>query len=127
MDDWKAVRKPSEAPKSHRPLLRSKSESRKIVGRGFYGPAPARNSLELLLDDQEIILGLLRLAHLKPVGIGIEAKVVNGHLPLIRNMGGDPGNELQVVHPLLLCEYPRPQDRELDQRKGKPVLLPRCP
>ncbi len=41
-----------------------------------------------------------RLLDLASVGVGIEAVVSDRDLTLIRNMGGDPGDELQVIHPL---------------------------
>jgi hypothetical protein len=34
------------------------------------------------------------------MGVGIKAIISDCHLPLVRNKGGHPGNELQVVHPL---------------------------
>jgi len=45
---------------------------------------------------------LLCLAHLAPVGIGIEAEVMDGDLTLVGNMGCDPGDELQIIHALHL-------------------------
>jgi hypothetical protein len=36
------------------------------------------------------------------MGIGVEAVITHRDLALIRDMGGDPGDELQVVHPLQL-------------------------
>jgi hypothetical protein len=36
------------------------------------------------------------------VGVGLEAVIPNHDLALVGDMGGDPGNELQVIHPLRL-------------------------
>jgi hypothetical protein len=44
-------------------------------------------------------------AHLPPVAIGIKADIMAGHLSLVWDMGGHPGDELQVVHPLRLSGF----------------------
>ena len=36
------------------------------------------------------------------MGIGVEAEVTDSDLSLVGNMGSEPGDELQVVHPLHL-------------------------
>jgi hypothetical protein len=35
------------------------------------------------------------------MGIGVEAAITHRDLALVRYMGSDPGDELQIVHPLL--------------------------
>jgi len=34
------------------------------------------------------------------MGVGVEAVIAHSDLALVRNMGSNPGDELQVVHPL---------------------------
>lgn len=66
--------------------------------------------MRLFIYDDKVVLSLLSLAHLAPMSIGIEVKVANRNLSLVRNMGGDPGDKLQAclcvarrqVTPLLL-------------------------
>lgn len=66
------------------------------------GPAAPWNPWALLLDDQELMLALLHLAHLPPMSIDVEAELANGHLSLVRDMGSDPGDELLIIHLLQL-------------------------
>jgi hypothetical protein len=40
------------------------------------------------------------LTDLAPVGIGIKAVVADHDLTLVRNMGSDSGDELQIIHRL---------------------------
>ena len=63
------------------------------------------------------------------MGIGVEAEVADSDLSLVGNMGSDPGDELQVVHPLhLLGLFPMPiadltlflREREPLQRQKRP-------
>jgi len=42
------------------------------------------------------------LAYLSSVGIGVKAVVADHDLAFVRNMGSDSGDELQIVHRLLL-------------------------
>jgi hypothetical protein len=37
-----------------------------------------------------------------PVGIGLEAVVLDHDLAFVRDIGGHPGDELQIAHRLLL-------------------------
>ena len=66
------------------------------------GPAFGRETPELLLHQPERESLMARLLDLPPMSIGVQAEVANRHLPLIRDMRGHPGDELQVVHRLLL-------------------------
>jgi hypothetical protein len=43
------------------------------------------------------------LFDLPPVRIGLQAEITDGDLSLVGDMGSDPGDELQIIHPLLLC------------------------
>ena len=73
------------------------------------GPASAGDSWAFLLDEDEFLLTRLPLAHLAPVGIGIEPEVTDGHLSLVRDMRGDPGDELRIIHPFhLFSSFPIP-------------------
>jgi len=42
------------------------------------------------------------LLDLPPMGVGVQPIISHRDLPLVGDVGGHPGNELQVVHPLLL-------------------------
>jgi len=65
-------------------------------------PAPAGDSRVLLLhDDKGMLIGLC-LAHLTPVGVPVEAEISHSDLALVWNVRDDPGDELQVIHPLHL-------------------------
>jgi len=66
------------------------------------GPAAAGDPRALLLDDDELAGRLLRLTHLAPVGIGVQAEVTNRDLALVGDMRGHPSDELQIVHLLHL-------------------------
>jgi len=55
-----------------------------------------------LLDEDEFLRTSLQLGHLPPVGVGVEAIVTYGDLALVRDMGDDPGDELQIIHRLHL-------------------------
>lgn len=68
-------------------------------------PAPAWDSRSLLLNDDKGMLIGLCLSHLAPVGVGVEAGIPHGDLPFIGNVGGDPGDELQIIHPLHLFRF----------------------
>jgi hypothetical protein len=59
-------------------------------------PAAARDFRALLLDNQEFVAFLCFLASLPPVGVSVEAEITDGDLALVRNMGSDPGDELQI-------------------------------
>jgi hypothetical protein len=62
------------------------------------------------------------------MGIGVEAVITHGDLALVRYMGSDPGDELQVGHPLhfssvfpiAIVDSPRPfsQGEPLQGQKG---------
>jgi len=41
--------------------------------------------------------------HLPPMGVGVQVIITNHDLALVGDMGGHPGNELQIIHPLLLA------------------------
>ena len=72
-------------------------------------PAPAWDPRALLLNDDEWMLVPLCLAHLAQVSIGIEAEITDGDLTLVWNMRSDPGDELQIIHPLqLFSSFPIP-------------------
>ena len=47
-------------------------------------------------------LSFFHLAHFAPMSVGVEAIISYGDLTLVGNMGGDPGDKLQVIHPLHL-------------------------
>ena len=64
-------------------------------------PAPGRDALELVLSNPGRKSRQARLFDLSPMGVGVEALTADHQLALIRDMGGNPGNELQVVHSLL--------------------------
>jgi hypothetical protein len=66
------------------------------------GPASAWDLRALLLDEEEYGQAMLSLAHLTPMSIGIEAEVTNHDLALIGYVGGCAGDELQIIHPLLV-------------------------
>jgi hypothetical protein len=60
-----------------------------------------------LLDEDEFLLASLQLGHLPPVGIGVEAVISDSDLSLVWDMGSDPGDDLQVVHPFhLFSSFP---------------------
>ena len=40
------------------------------------------------------------LSHLSSVGIEVKAIITDYHLSLVRDVGGDSGDKLQVIHPL---------------------------
>lgn len=65
-------------------------------------PAFSREGPELLLNNRERENGQARFFDPTPVGIGVEAVISDCDLAFIRDMGSDPGDELQVVHPLHL-------------------------
>jgi hypothetical protein len=73
-----------------------KSRSRwKSIGAETCGKAP-----ELLLhnpDSRKVCF-----LDLPSIGIGVEAVISHRDLALVRDMGSDPGDELQIVHPLHL-------------------------
>jgi len=62
------------------------------------------------------------------MGVGVEAVISHRDLALVGNMGGHPGNELQIIQPLhLLGVFPVPVadlaflfKREAFQRKHRP-------
>jgi hypothetical protein len=66
---------------------------------------------------------LLWLAHLAPMGVGIEAKVADGDLAFVWDMGGCPGDELHVIHLLhLFGVFPIPiAHLSLLFQKGEPL------
>jgi hypothetical protein len=66
------------------------------------GPAFGRETPELLLHHPERESLKVRLLDLPPMGIGVEAAITHRDLALVRYMGSDPGDELQIVHPLHL-------------------------
>jgi len=80
------------------------------TGQGIYlidffdhlGPASAGDPRAILLDEDEFLRTSLQLEHLPPVGIGVEAVISDSDSSLVGNVGGDPGNELQLVHPFHL-------------------------
>jgi hypothetical protein len=65
------------------------------------GPAPGRDGPELFLHhpERDSLRACLDLASM---GVGVQPIIPHRDLALIRDMGGDPGDELQVVHPLRL-------------------------
>ena len=80
-----------------------KSRSRwKSLGAETCGKAP-----ELLLhnpDSRKVCF-----LDLPSMGMGVEAVISHRDLALVRDMGSDPGDELQVVHPLHLSYvFPMP-------------------
>jgi len=69
------------------------------------GPALAWDSRSLLLNEDKGMLIGLGLSPLAPVGVGVEAVIPHGNLALVWNMGSDPGDELQIIHPLHLFRF----------------------
>ena len=65
-------------------------------------PALGRDGLELLLAHPQRQRRDGRFPHLPPVGVGVQAIVPNHDLPLVGDMGGHPGDELQIIHRLLV-------------------------
>jgi len=82
------------------------------------GPAPAGNPRTSLLNDPELVAFWLFPPSLPPMSIGVEAEVANRQLPLVRDMRGDPGDELQVVHLL----HQRLRDELLPEKKSEDLL-----
>ena len=71
------------------------------------GPALRRDAPELVLNNPERKSRKARLLDLPPMGIDIEAVVPHHHLAFIGDVGGDPGDELQIVYRLQLsCAFP---------------------
>jgi hypothetical protein len=66
------------------------------------GPTIGREAPELILNNPERESLEARLLDLPPMGIGVKAIKTHRDLALVGNMGGDPSDELQVVHRLLL-------------------------
>jgi len=63
----------------------------------------------LLLDNQELVVFLPFLPYFPLMSIGIEAEVANRHLAFVGDMGGCPGDKLQVIHLLhLFALFPVP-------------------
>jgi len=66
------------------------------------GPALGGDGPQLILDNPQRKSLKTCLPDLASMGIGVEAVISHCDLALVRNMGSDPGDELQVVHPLYL-------------------------
>lgn len=66
------------------------------------GPAFRGNGSELRLHHAEMGNFAACLLDFPPVGVSVEAVISDCDLAFIRDMGSDPGDELQVVHPLHL-------------------------
>jgi len=62
--------------------------------------APGRDGPELVLHHPERESLRACLLDLPSMGIGVEAVISHRDLALVRDMGSDPGDKLQVVHPL---------------------------
>ena len=79
-------------------------------------PALGGDGPELLLDNEEGRKRQSRLLDLPSMGVGVEAIVRHGDLALVRDMGDDPGDELQIIHrlhlfgllPILVANLPFP-------------------
>ena len=65
-------------------------------------PPLGRDALKFLLDHTERKSRKARLPDFPPMGVGVEAEITDGDLAFVGDMGSDPGDELQVVHPLHL-------------------------
>ena len=65
-------------------------------------PAFGRHISWLSFNDGGIKRTSPGLSHLAPMGIGVESVVADHDLTLVRNMGGDSGDELQIIHRLHL-------------------------
>jgi hypothetical protein len=92
-----------ESDDLHRPAALGEEHGVDLVdlpdhGRPFLGGDGPR----LFLDDQKLMTNFLRLADFPPMGISIQAVVAHHDLAFVWDVGGHPGSELQVVHPLLL-------------------------
>jgi hypothetical protein len=81
----------------------------------------AKTKPELLLDHPERRRTQARFLGLSPVGIGIKAIVTDHDLPLVGNVRGHPGDELQIIHHLRLL--PRavtaPAITDLEKKSAK--------
>jgi len=90
-------------------------------------PALGGETAEFLLDDSERRRRKARLPDLSPVGVRVQAVVPDSDLPLVRNMGSDPGDKLQKKNPLGLRLRLGP-DKAVDikarVRPGKNALGP---
>ncbi len=58
--------------------------------------SPSRVGLRLLHGQPEGEKNKARLLGLSPVSVGVQPIIAHRHLTLIRDMGGHPGNELQI-------------------------------
>jgi hypothetical protein len=47
------------------------------------------------------------------VGVGVQPIIADHDLAFIRDMGGRPGDELQIIHPFLLRAAPTPAITDL--------------
>ena len=90
-------------------------------------PALGGETAEFLLDDSERRRRKARLPDLSPVGVRVQAVVPDSDLPLVGNMGSDPGDKLQKKNPLGLRLRLGP-DKAVDikarVRPGKNALGP---
>jgi len=92
-----------EGDDAHFPLAFGTGQGINLVDFPYHlGPAPAGDPRVLLLNDDEWMLVGLPLPHFAPVSIGIQAEVTDGDLALVWNMGGHPGDKLQIIHALYL-------------------------
>jgi len=88
-----------EGDDAHFPLAFGTGQGINLVDFPYHlGPAPAGDPRVLLLNDDEWMLVGLPLPHFAPVSIGIQAEVTDGDLALVWNMGGHPGDKLQIIH-----------------------------
>jgi hypothetical protein len=77
-----------------------RTEFERIRNMSPFSPALVGDGQELLLDPPQGNRHQGRLPDLPSMGVGVEAVISDGDLALVRDMGGDPGDELQIVHPL---------------------------
>jgi hypothetical protein len=86
-----------ESDNLHPPAAAGASERVHFIDLPYHlGPALGRDGPKLLLDHPERNRNPARLPDLPPVGIGIESVIAHRDLALVRNMGSDPGDELQA-------------------------------
>ena len=81
----------------------SEKRSRKIFGRRIQRPSRAPEKRPEAAAASPRRRRKARLPDLSPVGVLVQAVVPDGDLAFIGDMGGRPGDELQVVHRLLLA------------------------
>jgi len=86
----------------HSPALRAKHRVDFINLANHLRPALGRDALLFLLSHPQNQRRDARLPHFPPVGVGVEAVITDSDLAFVGDMRGHPGDELQIIHRLLL-------------------------